>query len=821
LIFKDVATPYKVNWTTIPGTHEIKVRAMDNKGALSQVDSLTIHVNAQPTVSITSPAEGAMYSAGQMIVFTAAAKDDDGTIALVEFFINGAKIAEDNTFPYEQNWISVPGHFEIQAIVTDSKGAKTASSLLKFHVNALPVVHLTSPEDGITVLAGESIRVEAEASDPDGTITKIEFFVNNDKVAKDTVAPYVYLWASKAGNVTITARATDNNGGEELSQPVSVKATHPYEIPSVEMTCNQDRICVPLNVTYPVSNIYGIDVVVVYDTSKLIPTGLITLGDDLIDPTYADYGVNIKHNLGQVNISVFMKSSAPEGTTFKGTGNLFCVEFRKNSSTGVNDSTILSVSSLVESYITGILRKAVQPGTCRFTTNYLAQGILTFWSDGSPIAYDSNDPGKYHATDISGANPDSCSVLAGTTIHPDLQGRFGFDVRNGNTLRIDKDIASSTEVQSVVNGADALLILKTILGDNTFTPTAYQMIAMDINMDGAVSSGDLSQINQRSVMMIKEFKQVWNYDNKGVKIVDEPSKDWHFIKTGKVSGDPSYKISSSYPLSDGSGYSKDKVPEVSVCHTLEVSGEGDCLDIEPADFTAIMLGDVNGNYGSIPADNKLKSTREDATIYFDLSHALLEENNTMRFPVYFNADYSVTSLDFALKFRDEKMVYDTLFGEPTYMEGLGNFNTEDSTLRYTSYSLSNYQVNTNLFYIQFTLLNENIEPDDFDITLSLLNGLPVSAVVNEYSPVTGINDATFSGEVLVYPNPARDVLFVEIPYESTLDIIDMNGRVVISHTELVSGQQNEINVGELRNGMYLLRFVSGENVALKKITINK
>jgi hypothetical protein len=306
-----------------------------------------------------------------------------------------------------------------------------------------------------------------------------------------------------------------------------------------------------------------------------------------------------------------------------------------------------------------------------------------------------------------------------------------------------------------------------------------------------------------------------------VKIVDEPSRDWHFIKSGKVTGDPGFKISSSYPLSDGTGYNKDRVPETAECHTLKVTGEGDCLDIEPADFTAIMLGDVNGNYASIPADGKLKSTREEATIYFDLSHALLEDNNIMRFPVYFNASYSVTSLDFAMRFRNEKMVYDTIFGEPSYMEGLGNYNTEDSTLRYTSYSLSNYQVNSNLLYIQFELLNDDIEPGDFDITLALLNGAPVSAVVSEYTPVTGIDDATFSGDVLVYPNPARDVVFVELPFESTLDIIDMNGRVVISHTGLVAGQQNEINVGTLRNGIYLLRFVSGNNIALKKITINR
>ena len=49
---------------------------------------------------------------------------------------------------------------------------------------------LTSPTDGTSALAPASFTLSAEASDADGTVTKVEFFANDTKLGEATTGPY-------------------------------------------------------------------------------------------------------------------------------------------------------------------------------------------------------------------------------------------------------------------------------------------------------------------------------------------------------------------------------------------------------------------------------------------------------------------------------------------------------------------------------------------------------------------------------------------------------------------------------------------------------
>ena len=205
------------------------------------------------------------------------------------------------------------------------------------------------------------------------------------------------------------------------------------------------------------------------------------------------------------------------------------MDFSKSAAFNPVDTVEISVTSLTESYFTGVVTKPVKPARVISFKDYNFTGKLKYWSDNSPIAYDVNNPGHYLITDISGSDPSNCSAVSAQKVQPDLSGVFNHDVRNGKAIAINRDILPTSEVQAVINGMDAQLAMKVLLGDIGFIPSAYQMLAMDVNMDGVVSSGDISQINQRSILMIKEFKQAWNYNNQGVKILDKPSKDWLFV----------------------------------------------------------------------------------------------------------------------------------------------------------------------------------------------------------------------------------------------------------------------------------------------------
>jgi hypothetical protein len=63
--------------------------------------------NVEPTVSITSPVSGAVFSAPTNITITAVAAESDGSITKVEFFQGGTKLGESRVAPYGVTWSNV------------------------------------------------------------------------------------------------------------------------------------------------------------------------------------------------------------------------------------------------------------------------------------------------------------------------------------------------------------------------------------------------------------------------------------------------------------------------------------------------------------------------------------------------------------------------------------------------------------------------------------------------------------------------------------------------------------------------------------------
>lgn len=89
--------------------------------------------------------------------------------------------------------------------------------------NQSPVVSITSPSNGATFTSPASITINANASDSDGSVAKVEFFNGSTKLGEDTSAPYAFSWTNvSAGTYTLTAKATDNAGASATSAAVSV-----------------------------------------------------------------------------------------------------------------------------------------------------------------------------------------------------------------------------------------------------------------------------------------------------------------------------------------------------------------------------------------------------------------------------------------------------------------------------------------------------------------------------------------------------------------------------------------------------------------------
>ncbi|GAA5042709.1 hypothetical protein GCM10011506_45470 [Marivirga lumbricoides] len=90
-------------------------------------------------------------------------------------------------------------------------------------LNAKPTVSLSSPEANTTYPSGSAVTIEANASDSDGSVTKVEFLVNGTVAGTDTSAPYSFTVTDLAdGSYSISARATDNEGATATSTSVNV-----------------------------------------------------------------------------------------------------------------------------------------------------------------------------------------------------------------------------------------------------------------------------------------------------------------------------------------------------------------------------------------------------------------------------------------------------------------------------------------------------------------------------------------------------------------------------------------------------------------------
>jgi uncharacterized protein (TIGR03437 family) len=86
-----------------------------------------------------------------------------------------------------------------------------------------PTVSLTSPTSGSSYNAPADVTITASATDPNGTVAKVEFFQNGVLVGTDTSSPFSVVWSNVSnGNYTLTAKATDNQGSSNMSGGVSI-----------------------------------------------------------------------------------------------------------------------------------------------------------------------------------------------------------------------------------------------------------------------------------------------------------------------------------------------------------------------------------------------------------------------------------------------------------------------------------------------------------------------------------------------------------------------------------------------------------------------
>jgi hypothetical protein len=188
--------------------------------------------NQPPTVSLTSPAAGATFTAPATINLAATASDPEGQLARVEFFSGATQLGVDTTAPYSFTWSNVAaGTYSLRAVAYDTAGANAATATVSVTVqspNGAPSVTLTSPASGATFTAPATINLTATATDPEGQIARVEFFSGTAQLGVDTTAPYAFTWSNvAAGSYGVRAVVYDSSGASASSATVTVNVSAP------------------------------------------------------------------------------------------------------------------------------------------------------------------------------------------------------------------------------------------------------------------------------------------------------------------------------------------------------------------------------------------------------------------------------------------------------------------------------------------------------------------------------------------------------------------------------------------------------------------
>jgi hypothetical protein len=190
--------------------------------------------NLPPAVQLTAPEDGTALPAGSVVTLKASASDADGFVTAVEFLVNGTKIGEASSAPYQSAWTAGPaGKVTLTAVAMDEAGARTTSSPVTVDVvaaNAPPQVTLTQPAAGATFTTGTAISLVADAADSDGTVARVEFFDGTSKIGESLAAPFSMSWSgATAGSHTLKARAIDDKGAATVSATVGITVVEPSQ----------------------------------------------------------------------------------------------------------------------------------------------------------------------------------------------------------------------------------------------------------------------------------------------------------------------------------------------------------------------------------------------------------------------------------------------------------------------------------------------------------------------------------------------------------------------------------------------------------------
>lgn len=224
LLGMGTSSPFSVTATNLAvGSYTFKAVATDS-GNLSSSSSVGVTVtNPNRAPSVTLSTTNLDLVAPGSVTLISTASDPDGNLSGVKFYNGSTLISDDTIAPYSVNVPNLAaGSYTFKAVAYDSLGVVSTAATVSLTIanNTPPQVQIVTPADSSSFEGPLDVGVTANATDTDGSISKVEFYVDSGAapIQTDNLAPYQFTWSAvPVGNHTLTAKAYDNKGGTSSS----------------------------------------------------------------------------------------------------------------------------------------------------------------------------------------------------------------------------------------------------------------------------------------------------------------------------------------------------------------------------------------------------------------------------------------------------------------------------------------------------------------------------------------------------------------------------------------------------------------------------
>ena len=231
LVGTSTSSPFGVSVNLPPGRYDLAAQATDDRGFTGlKSKAVSLIANAPPVVSIQSPTNGLTAISPFTLILLVNASDSDGSIAKVEFIVDGAKAGEASTPPYQLPLTLTTGAHSLSARATDNLGATVVAApvLVSVQEVAKPPLAVTiiAPRDLASYPPFSDIRIAATVANATNAITRVDFLAGSTVIGSATTAPFETTWTLvPVGTYQLHARVVDARGNTALSPGVNIAVT--------------------------------------------------------------------------------------------------------------------------------------------------------------------------------------------------------------------------------------------------------------------------------------------------------------------------------------------------------------------------------------------------------------------------------------------------------------------------------------------------------------------------------------------------------------------------------------------------------------------